>query len=191
MGEKIDINSLRGGSKILVDNNPYRIQSVDLVKPGKGQAFARVKIKNLYHGKVIEKTFKSNEKIELADVQESKMRFLYKDGEDAVFMDDNTYDQVNVIKEVLGDNSVWLKEDELYEIVFFNNEVIDITPPNFLELKIVESAPGVRGDTASGNVLKPALMETGAKVNVPIFIEEGEVIKVDTRTGDYVSRAGK
>lgn len=186
MGQ-IEAGQIRNGMKLEIDSNPYVVVQADLVKPGKGQAFTRTRIKNLKTKKVIELTFKSHEKVEEADVEEKKMRFLYKDGDDAVFMDDNTYDQISIGPDILQENSYWLKEELIYSIVFYKAEVIEIVPPTFMELKIIESAPGLRGDT-TGRVMKPAKLETGAEVQVPIFINEGETIKVDTRTSEYVSR---
>ena len=159
-----------------------------MVKPGKGQAFNRVKLKHLISGRVVEKVFKSGDKADLADVVESSMRMLYKEPTGVVFMDDNTFEQLIISNEKIGDVINWLKEDLLYDVVFLNNEPISVEPPTFMELLITDTSPGVRGDTASGRVMKPAILETGAKVQVPIFVEQGEKIKVDTRTGEYVSR---
>lgn len=188
---EIATNELKNGMKIEIDRAPFAVVSCDFVRPGKGQAFCRARIKNLYTAKVIERTFKSTEKIKLADVIESNLRLLYVDHSEAVFMDDNSYEQMPIALETIADQKGWLKDDLVYSVVIYNGEVIELVPPTFLELKITESAPGVRGDTASGRVLKPATLETGAIVQVPIFIDEGEVIKVDTRTGEYVSRVGK
>jgi elongation factor P len=185
---QISTSDLRGGMKVEIDNDPYTVVSNEFVKPGKGQAFNRIKLKNLISGRVIEKTFKTTEKLALADILEQKMRLLYLEQDAAVFMDDNTYEQVNVPFDAIKGNNQWLKEEILFDLIFYNGNVIDLIPPTFLELKVVETAPGVRGDTASGRVLKPAILETGAKVQVPIFIEENEIIKVDTRTCEYVSR---
>ena len=184
----ISTNEFRNGAKIEVDKEPYTIVGCEFVKPGKGQAFTRTKLKHLLTGRVIERTFKSGEKFELADVEETSMRLLYCETDDAIFMNDNTFDQLNVPLSIIADKQAWLKDDTLYELVLYKGSVVDITPPTFMELKITETAPGARGDTASGRVLKPATVETGAEVQVPIFIEEGETIKVDTRNGDYVSR---
>jgi len=184
---EIDANQLKGGMKLEIDKVPYHVTSCQIVKPGKGQAFTRTKLKNLKTGRVVEKTFKANEKLTIADVNETKMRLLYVDEEDAHFMDDSSYEQITLPLSLF--DSSWLKEETLYDIVFYNGEAVDITPPNFMELKVIETDPGVRGDTASGKVLKPAKLETGAEVQIPIFIESGEVIKVDTRTSEYVCRA--
>ena len=184
----VTTNDFRQGMKVEIDKEPYTIVACEFVKPGKGQAFTRTKMKHLISGRMLERTFKSGEKFELADVVETSMRLLYTEASDAVFMDDNTFDQINVPLNVLGDNQKWLKDDVVYALVFYKGNVVDISPPNMMELKITETAPGARGDTASGRVLKPATLETGAEVQVPIFINEDEVVKIDTRTGDYVSR---
>lgn len=188
---EIGTNDLKNGMKIEIDRVPYAVVQCDFVRPGKGQAFCRARIKNLQTAKVIERTFKSTEKLKLADVIEANLRLLYVDHNEAVFMDDNTYEQMPISLETIGDQRGWLKDDLIYNVVLYNGEVIELSPPTFLELKVTESAPGVRGDTASGRVLKPATVETGAVIQVPIFIDEGEIIKVDTRTGEYVSRVGK
>lgn len=180
-------SDLRPGMKVEIDNEPYLVVSNEFVKPGKGRAFNRIKLKNIITSRVVERTFTSGERFELADVEEAKMRFLYSDAEGGVFMNDKTFDQISVSFSILGDNKQWLKEDEIYDIVFYKGAVIEVMPPTFMELKVTETAPGLRGDT-SGRVLKAATVETGAKVQIPIFIEEGEKIKVDTRTCEYVSR---
>jgi elongation factor P len=185
---QVNTNEFKAGIKVEVDNEPYTIVSVEFVKPGKGQAFTRTKLKHLISGRVIDRTFKSGEKLDLADVEEKKMRLLYKEQEQAVFMDDISFDQIEIPLSVIAGKEIWLKEDQLYDIVFYKGSAVDFTPPTFMELLITETAPGVRGDTASGRVLKPAILETGAKVQIPIFVEEGEKIKVDTRSGEYVSR---
>jgi elongation factor P len=185
---QVSTGDVRGGYKVEIESEPYVVITNEFVKPGKGQPFNRIRVKHLKTGRVTEKTFKSGEKLDLADVEEAKMRMLYKEGEDYVFMDDNTFDQISISGTLLGDNSLWLMEEVIYDVTFYKGQPLDVTPPTFMELKITETAPGVRGDTASGRVLKPAIVETGAKVQVPIFIEEGEKIKVDTRTGEYVSR---
>jgi elongation factor P len=185
---QVNTNEFKAGIKVEVDSEPYTIVGVEFVKPGKGQAFTRTKLKHLISGRVIDRTFKSGEKLDVADVEEKKMRLLYKEQEQAVFMDDVSFDQIEIPLSTIADKEIWLKEDILYDIVFYKGSAVDFTPPTFMELLITETAPGVRGDTASGRVLKPAILETGAKVQIPIFVEEGEKIKVDTRSGDYVSR---
>lgn len=174
--------------KVEVENEPYLIVANEFVKPGKGQAFNRIKMKNMKTARVIERTYKSGEKIDLADVEEKEMRFLYKETDAAVFMDDKTFDQITIHNDLLSSNQQWLMEETLFHVVFYKGEPIEIVPPTFMEMVITETAPGIRGDTASGRVLKPATTETGAKIQVPIFVEEGEKVKVDTRTCEYVSR---
>lgn len=188
---KVSTNEFKSGMKLEIDKQPYVIVSNEFVKPGKGQAFNRVKLKNLLHGKVIERTFKSGDSAEVADISEIQMRFLYQDPSGAVFMDDETFEQETVPLEKIEDLKQWLMEDVSYGLVFYKGEPISIEPPTFLEMEVVETAPGVRGDTASGRVLKPATTHTGAKIQIPIFIEQGEWVKIDTRNGEYVSRVTK
>ena len=180
-------NEFRAGLKILIDGDPCVIVENEFVKPGKGQAFNRVKIRNLKTGRVIDKTFKSGDSVEAADVVDQDMQYLYTDGEFWHFMVPDTYEQFAAGKEAVGDAEQWLKEQDICQVTLWNGTPLLVTPPNFVELKIVETDPGVRGDTAQGGV-KPAKLETGAVVRVPLFVEEGEVVKVDTRTGEYVSR---
>lgn len=185
---QISTNEFRPGIKIEFENQPYTIVTNEFVKPGKGQSFNRVRIKHLITGRVIEKTLKSGEKVEVADVIESNMRLLYKEGENAVFMDDVSFEQIAIPIENIGDTAQWLIEDLLYGIVFYRGTPVTVEPPTFMEMKITETAPGDRGNTASGRVLKPAITQSGAKVQIPIFVSEGEIVKIDTRTGEYVSR---
>lgn len=188
---QISTNEFRAGLKIEVDKQPYVIVTNQFVKPGKGQAFNRVRLKNLLTGKTFERTFKSGESFEEADVLEAQMRLLYVDQSGATFMDDTTFEQMTVPLEKLEGMEAWLVEDELYQLVFYKGSPVTVEPPTFMEMEIVETAPGVRGDTASGRVMKPAKTHTGAEIQVPIFIEMGERVKVDTRTGEYVSRINK
>ncbi len=185
---RVGTNEFKSGMKIEMDREPYTIVGVEFVKPGKGQAFTRTKLKHLISGRVIEKTFKSGEKFDLADVEEMQMRMLYKEGTGIVFMHDTSYEQTTVPLTVINDKEPYMIEDTIYALVLYKGEVVDITPPIFLNMTVTETAPGVRGNTASGRVLKPAKTNTGALIQIPIFIEEGELIKVDTRTGEYVSR---
>jgi elongation factor P len=185
----ITTNDVRMGMKVEVEKEPYLIVGNEFVKPGKGQAFNRIKMKNMINGRVIERTYKSGEKLDLADIEESHMRFLYKEADGSVFMDEKTFDQTTISNDLLGNNQQWLMEEVIYQIIFYKGAVIEVIPPTFMEMSIKETAPGVRGDTASGRVLKPATTETGAKIQIPIFVEEGEKVKVDTRTCEYVSRA--
>lgn len=187
----ISTNEIKAGLKVEVDGQPYVVVSNEYVKPGKGQAFNRIKIKHLKTGRVVEKTYKSGDKLDEADVEEAWMRMLYKDPEAVTFMNDQTYDQVQIPLANMEDVSKWLIEDLVYDVIFFKGEPISVIPPTFIEVKIIETAPGDRGNTASGRVLKAAIIETGAEVQVPIFIEQDERIKVDTRTGEYVSRASE
>lgn len=184
---QISTNEFKSGIKVEVDGEPYTIVSNEFVKPGKGQPFNRVKLKHLKTDRTIERTFKSGEKLDLADVEENKMRLLYTDQDSATFMDDNAFDQIQVPLSLIGDNKQWLMEELVYSIIFYKGQAIDVVPPTFMEMKVTETAPGLRGDT-SGRVLKAAVTENGAKIQVPIFVEEGDRIKVDTRTGEYVSR---
>lgn len=181
-------NQLRNGLKLLLDDQPHNIVATEFVKPGKGQAFVRVKTKNLLDGSVHENTFKSSDSLEGADVLETEMQYLYSDGESWHFMDPATYEQHGLSRENVGDAADWLKEQDTVYVTLWNGHPISVTPPNHVVLKIVETDPGVRGDTSSGGT-KPAKLETGAVVKVPLFIQEGETIKVDTRTGEYISRA--
>lgn len=186
----METSDYRAGMKIEVEGQPYTIISIQFVKPGKGQAFNRVKIKHLMTGRVIEKTFKSGDSVTIADVSDAKMRLLYVDQEGATFMDDDSFEQVMIPENKIEGVKQWLVEDQIYAIIFYKGEATSVEPPTFMEMEIVETAPGIRGDT-SGRVLKPAVTNTGAKVQVPIFIDQGEKIKVDTRTGEYVSRVTK
>ncbi len=181
-------SEFKNGLKVLLDGEPMNILDNQIVKPGKGQAFNRVKLRNLKNGRVIEKTFKSGESIEAADVMEVEGQYLYTDGEFYHFMDPNSFEQVAAGEAATADAVNWLKENNMFTITLFNGDPITVTPPNFVELTITETDPGLKGDTA-GTGGKPATLETGAVVRVPLFVQIGEVIKVDTRTGEYVSRA--
>ena len=181
-------NEFRSGLKIILDSDPFVIVDNEFVKPGKGQAFNRVKVRNLKTGRVVDRTFKSGDSVEAADVVEQDMQYLYTDGEFWHFMLPDTFEQFAADKKAVGDSEQWLKEEDLCTVMLWNGSPLQVSPPNFVVLKIVETDPGVRGDTAQGGV-KPAKLETGAVVKVPLFVEEGEIIKVDTRTGEYVSRA--
>ena len=169
------------------DGDPCSIVENEFVKPGKGQAFSRVKIRNLKTGRVVEKTFKSGESVEAADVMDTDMQYLYADGEFWYFMDPNTFEQLGASETAVGDVKQWLKEQDTVEVTLWNGVPLSVTTPNFVELKIAQTDPGLKGDTAQGGT-KPATMETGAVIKVPLFIEEGEIIKIDTRTGEYAGR---
>lgn len=180
-------NEFKSGLKILLDNDPCSILENEFVKPGKGQAFNRVRIKNLKTGKIVDKTFKSGESVEAADVIDLDMQYLYSDGEFWHFMMPDTFEQYAADETAVADAAKWLKGEETCLVTLWNNAPLAIAAPNFVELTITETDPGVKGDTAQGGV-KPATLETGAVVRVPLFVEEGEVIRVDTRTAEYASR---
>lgn len=181
-------NEFKNGMKVMIDGNPCSMVDVDFVKPGKGQAFTRVKLRNLTNDRILEKTFKSGESIEAADVMEVDAQYLYGDGESWNFMDPASFEQFSADKIAVGDNANWLKEEDVCIVTLWNGNPISITPPNFVNLKVTETDPGLKGDTASGGS-KAATLETGAVVRVPLFINEGDVLKIDTRVGEYVSRA--
>jgi|SRR5680860_33046 len=180
-------SEFKSGLKIMLDGDPHAIVENEFVKPGKGQAFSRVRLRNLKTNRVLDRTFKSGDSVEAADVVDTEMQYLYTDGEFWHFMMPDTFEQHAASKAVVGDARLWLKEQDSCQITLYNGAPLSISPQNFVELRIVMTDPGVRGDTASGGT-KPATLETGAVVKVPLFIEEGEVLKIDTRTGDYVSR---
>ncbi len=181
-------NQFKTGLKVLIDNDPCVFTEVEFVKPGKGQAFTRVKVRNLLTGRVVERTYKSGESVEGADVVDTDMQYLYNDADGWNFMNPATYEQVAADEKAMGDASKWIKEEDVCQVTLFNGNPIMVTAPNFVELEITETDPGLKGDTSSGGS-KPATLETGAVVRVPLFIQQGESIRVDTRTGDYVSRA--
>lgn len=180
-------NEFRGGLKVMLDGDPCSIIENEFVKPGKGQAFNRVKIRNLKTGRVLDKTFKSGESLEGADVIDIDMQYLYDDGEFYHFMVPDTFEQYPAERNAVGDANIWLKAQEMYEVTLYNGAPISVTPPNFVELEITETDPGLKGDTAQGGT-KPATLESGAVVKVPLFLEIGEKVRVDTRSGDYMSR---
>lgn len=181
-------SEFRSGLKIMIDGDPYTIVENEFVKPGKGQAFNRVRVRNLKTGRTVEKTWKSGDSVEAADVIDREMEFLYNDGEFWHFMaTDGSFEQFGATESAVSDCSKWLKGNEICMVTLWNDAPLTVTPPNFVELKIVETDPGVKGDTASGGT-KPAKLETGAVVKVPLYMEQDEVLKIDTRTGEYVSR---
>jgi elongation factor P len=180
-------NEFRGGLKVMLDGDPCSIIENEFVKPGKGQAFNRVKIRNLKTGRVLEKTFKSGETLEAADVMDVDMQYLYEDGEFYHFMVPDTFEQHAADKNAVGDAAQWLKPQDMCEVTLYNGSPIGVTPPNFVEMTITETDPGLKGDTAQGGT-KPATLETGAVVKVPLFLEIGEMVRVDTRSGEYISR---
>ncbi len=182
-------NEFKAGLKVMLDGDPCSIVENELVKPGKGQAFNRVKLRNLMTGRVGERTFKSGDSLEGADVMDLEMEYLYTDGDMWHFMKtDGSFEQYAVEKKALGDTVKWLKEQVPYILTLWNDKAISVTPPNFIELEVVETDPGLKGDTAQGGS-KPATLSSGAVVRVPLFINQGEVLKIDTRSGEYVSRA--
>jgi elongation factor P len=181
-------NEFKGGLKIMIDGDPCAIIENEFVKPGKGQAFVRAKIRNLKTGRVVERTYKSGESVEAADVMDVDLQYLYSDGEFWHFMDPQTFEQKAATVEAVGDAAKWLKEQDMCEVTLWNDNPLAVTPPNFVMLTVTDTDPGVRGDTSGGGG-KPATLETGAVVRVPLFIDIGEVLKIDTRTGEYVGRA--
>ena len=182
-------NEFRAGLKVLLEGDPCAIVENEFVKPGKGQAFNRVRLRNLKTGRIWERTFKSGESLEAADVLDVDMEYLYSDGEFWHFMKtDGSYEQLGASQAAVGDTRQWLKEQEKYQVTLWNDDPIAVAAPNFIELEVTETDPGVKGDTAQGGT-KPATLSTGAVVKVPLFITIGEMLRVDTRTGEYVSRA--
>jgi elongation factor P len=182
-------SDFKNGLKIEISGEPYTIVNFQHVKPGKGGAFVRTKLKNLRNGKVVDKTFRAGEKVEAPDIEERKMQFLYFDGEGLVFMDAETYDQTPFSTEQVGDSRKYLMENLDVDVLFWNGKPINIELPAFIEAEITQCDPGEKGNTAQG-ATKPATIETGAVVSVPLFIKEGERIRVDTRSGEYVERVG-
>ena len=180
-------NEFKGGLKIMLDGDPYSIVENEFVKPGKGQAFNRVRIRNLKTGRVIEKTFKSGDTVEAADVHDTDMQYLYNDGEEWHFMHQESFEQMTASTAAVGEAAKWIKENDICKVTLWNGAPLSVEPPNFVVLRITETDPGVRGDTSGGGG-KPATLETGAVVRVPLFVQTDELIKVDTRTGEYVSR---
>lgn len=180
-------NAFRMGLKILLDDDPCTILENEFVKPGKGQAFNRVKYRNLRTGRVLEKTFKSGEEVEAADVVEVEIRFLYSDGTFWHFMSQETYEPYELDRKKVGDAAQWLTEQAICTATLWNGAPFGITPPMFVTLQVIDTDPGLRGDTSGGGS-KTATLETGAVVRVPLFVQIGDVLKIDTRTGEYVSR---
>jgi elongation factor P len=186
----VSTNEMKSGTKVLIDGEPFSIVDNEYRKPGKGQATNTIKIRNLKNGRVIDRTLKSGDTLEVADVEEMDMQYLYNDGEFWHFMNPATYEQMQVSKAACSEAAQWLKGEETVRILFWNGLPLQVTAPNTVELTITECDPGLRGDTATGGT-KPATLETGAVVRVPLFIQQGERVKVDTRTGEYLNRAGK
>lgn len=184
------INDVRRGLKIEINGEPYEVIEFENVKPGKGSAFLRTKLKSLVDGTILDRTFKSYEKIPKPDVIQKTMQYLYKEGDNYCFMDNETYEQVLIPKNIMGDAVKFLKENTNVEVIIYNQKPIGIELPKFVDLKVVETPPGVKGDTATGGG-KPATLETGAVVIVPLFIGVDEVIRIDTENGEYVERVKK
>ena len=180
-------NEFKSGLKVILDGDPCSIIENEFVKPGKGQAFSRVKLKNLKTLKTLERTFKSGESIEAADVVDMDMQYLYNDGDFWYFMELSTFEQYQASRQAVADSVKWLSEQDMCLVTLYNGDPLLVVPPNHVELQIVETDPGVRGDTAQGGN-KPAKLTTGAIVKVPLFVDQGETIKVDTRTSEYLGR---
>lgn len=183
----ISAGDFKNGVTIEYDKEIYSILEFQHVKPGKGAAFVRTKIRNLRTGAVIEKTFRPSEKMPKAHIEKKEMSYLYNDGELFHFMDNESYEQIAINSSDVGDSLKFVKENEVVKILICNNSIFGIEPPMSVELEVVETEPGFKGDTATGGT-KPAIVETGVSVNVPLFLEKGEIIKVDTRTGEYLGR---
>jgi len=181
-------NDFRGGLKVMLDGDPCSILENEYVKPGKGQAFNRVRLRNLRSGRVWERTFKSGDTLEGADVTDREMQYLYNDGEYFHFMEPDTFEQHQADAKTVGDAALWMKEQDICTVTLYNGQPLSVTPPNHVELEIVETDPGLRGDTAQGGT-KPAKLVSGAVVKVPLFLNIGDVVRCDTRTGEYLGRA--
>lgn len=186
----VDTSQFRNGLKIDIDGQPFVITYFQHVKPGKGGAFVRTKLKNLLNGRVVDKTFRSGEKTEEADIEEKSMQYLYQDSDDRIFMDNTSFEQLPIGKDVLGGSINYLLESMDVDVLFWKSKPVSIQVPNYIEATVTKSDPGLKGDTSSG-ATKPATLETGLTLNVPLFIEEGDVLRVDTRTGEYSERVNK
>jgi elongation factor P len=180
-------SEFKSGLKLVIDGIPYTIIDHEFVKPGKGQAFTRIKIRNLKNNRVIEKTYKSGETVEAADINEVFLQYLYAEGDVLNFMDQKTYEQYEINQSIIGDSQKWITEQDVCQVLLWNDEPISVEPPIFVVQEIVNTDPGVKGDTSGGGS-KPATLTGGAVVKVPLFVQIGEKIKVDTRTGEYMSR---
>ncbi|MCM8595895.1 elongation factor P [Accumulibacter sp.] len=180
-------NEFKAGLKVMLDGDPCSILENEFVKPGKGQAFNRVKLRNLKTSRVWEKTFKSGDTLEGADVIDRELQYLYSDGEFFHFMEPENFEQYQASAATVGDASLWLREQAMCTVTLYNGAPLAVSPPNFVDLEIVDTEPGIRGDTATGGT-KPAKLSTGAVVKVPLFVNQGEIVRCDTRSGEYVSR---
>lgn len=183
----ISSNDFRTGTTIEINGDVFQVIDFQHVKPGKGAAFVRTKLKNIRTGGVVERTFNAGEKVPKARVDYRQMQYLYNDGESYNFMDNESYEQIALTADQLGDAIKWLKDNMVISVILFQEKTIGIELPNFVELEVTETAPGIKGDTASGGT-KPAVVETGATVNVPFFVNVGDIIQIDTRSGDYMKR---
>lgn len=183
----VSAGDFKNGLTVEIEGNVYQILEFQHVKPGKGAAFVRTKMKNIINGGVVEKTFRPTEKFENAHIDRKEMQYLYSDGDLYYFMDVETYDQIAVNAETVGDSLKFVKENENVKVISYQGSVFSIEPPITVELEITETEPGFKGDTATG-ATKPAIVETGAQVMVPLFVEQGDRLKIDTRTGEYLSR---
>jgi elongation factor P len=182
-----DTTDIRKNLKFMLDGVPCMVVDFQFVKPGKGQAFTRTKLRNMLTGTMLERTFKTGERFEKADMEERQQQFLYPEGDNYVFMDTKSYEQLYLSREQLGEGANYLQDGMMVDVMFWNERPIGVTPPTFVELVVMETEPGFKGDTSS-NTLKPAKLATGASVGVPLFVNEGDMIKIDTRTGEYVER---
>lgn len=187
MAGVIDTSEFRKGMKIEIDGEPFEILDFQHVKPGKGSAFVRTSIKSLLSGRVLQPTLKSGEKVGRPDIEEREMQYLYAQGDEYHFMDQKSFEQTFITQAVLGEAKNYLKENIVCSIMFYNGKALGVSLPNSVELKVTKCDPGIRGDTVSG-AQKPATLETGYVVNVPLFINEGDVLKIDTRSGEYLTR---
>lgn len=185
-----DTSDIRKGLKIMMDGSPFTVVEFQFVKPGKGTAFTRTKMKNLLSGNVLERNLRSGEKLEAADVENKTMSYLYDDGDFCVFMDTTTYDQVQIPVDLIGEDKGFMPENTVVEVLFFMGRAVGVTLPNFIEMVITETEPGAKGDTAT-NVQKAAKVASGGEVRVPIFINIGDTVRIDTRTGEYLDRVGR
>jgi elongation factor P len=187
MGAVLTAGELRKGVKLEIDGDPYLIVDFEFVKPGKGQALYRCRLKNMISGSQFDRTYRSGEKFNAADLEEQEMQYLYNDGEHYHFMNMSSYEQIEIPAEAVAETSNLLMENLIVNVLLFQGRPIGLTLPNFVDLKIVKSDPGIKGDTASGST-KPATLSTGHVIQVPLFVEEGETVRIDTRTGQYVER---
>jgi elongation factor P len=185
-----DTSDIRKNFKMVMDGQPWVVIDYQFVKPGKGQAFTRTKLRNMMTGSVLERTFKSGEKLEKADMEERQMQYLYPEGDNFIFMDTSDYSQITFSRETLGDTADFLVDGMMVDVLFWGEKPIGVTPPTFVELEVVETEPGFKGDTTS-NIQKPAILTTGKQVSVPLFVNQGDLLKIDTRTGEYVERVKK